>query len=222
MIKDTYPMFVTEWELEEFPATTKTPVSEAPGLVSLPAPHMQGGRPLLDVMKDRHSCREFSSEPLSEQLLSDLMWCAFGVNLSAVEGRTTPSAENWQEITVYLAKSDGLFLFEPSAHALMRISRDDIRHQTGLQAYAAVAPVDLVYVADFSRAGASSEDERRLYSVADTGFIAQNVYLFCAAQGLATVVRGANDRPSLTAVMRLAPHQRIILAQSVGYPAKLH
>ena len=173
----------------------------------------------MDVLKDRQSCREFSSLPLSEQLLSDVLWCAFGINRPAIQGRTAPCAQNWQEIAIYVARNDGLFVFEPVAHALLRLSQTDIRARTGLQAYAAVAPVDLIYVADFARAGNATEEERRLYSVADTGFIAQNVYLFCASQRLATVVRGAIERPLLASAMRLRPHQRIILAQSVGYPA---
>jgi nitroreductase len=219
MVRDNYPIFVTEWELQEPTAIAKAPLPEAPELVRLPEPHMRGGRPLMDVMRDRHSCREFSSRPLPEQMMSDMMWCAFGVNRPATQGRTAPSAQNWQEIAIYVANIDGLFLFEASAHSLMRVSAHDIRAQTGLQSYAAVAPVDLIYVADFARAREATEEERRLYCVADTGFIAQNVYLFCASRGLATVVRGAIDRPSLTAVMRLGAHQRIILAQSVGYPA---
>jgi nitroreductase len=176
----------------------------------------------MDVLKDRHSCREFSSLPLSEQMLSDMIWCAFGINRPPMQGRTAPSAQNWQEIAIYVAKHDGLFVFEPSAHALTRVSKIDIRPLTGLQAYAAIAPVDLIYVADFARAGNATEEERRLYSVADTGFIAQNVYLFCASQGLATVVRGAIDRQLLASAMRLRPNQRIILAQSVGYPTHPH
>ena len=215
MIRDHYPMFVTEWEIDAPRAIDK----ELPTPVRLPEPHRHGGRPLMDVMRDRHSVREFSSLPLSEQMLSDLIWCAFGVNRPANRGRTAPSAQNWQEIAIYVANSDGLFLFEPLGHSLTRLSVHDMRAQTSVQSYAATAPVDLIYVADFSRAQDATEEERRLYCVADTGFIAQNVYLFCASQGLATVVRGAIDRALLAATMHLEPHQRIILAQSVGYPA---
>jgi len=222
MIKDTYPMFVTEWEFEALPTVGAPPAAEESKPIALPAPHTWGGRPLMDVLKDRHSCREFSSLPLSDQLLSDLIWCAFGINRPALQGRTAPSAQNWQEIAIYVARHDGLFVFEPMAHALMRLSKVDIRAQTGLQEYAAIAPVDLVYVADFSRAGNATEEERRLYSVADTGFIAQNVYLFCASQGLGTCVRGAIDRQLLASAMRLRPSQRIILAQSVGHPTNPH
>jgi nitroreductase len=98
--------------------------------------------------------------------------------------------------------------------------RQDIRSETGLQAFAATAPLDIVYVADFARTRGAAEEERRVYSVANTGFIAQNVYLFCASEGLSTTVRGAIDRPALARTMNLTADQSIILAQTVGYPAR--
>jgi nitroreductase len=80
------------------------------------------------------------------------------------------------------------------------------------------APVNLVYVADASKMSRASEDDRRLYSAAATGFISQNVYLFCASEGLATVVRGSVNKAALAKKMGLRPDQQIVLAQTVGYP----
>jgi nitroreductase len=80
--------------------------------------------------------------------------------------------------------------------------------------------VNLVYVADLGRMGKASKEEQDLYSAADTGFISENVYLFCTSEGLATVVRGSVDRETLAKAMRLRPDQKIILAQTVGYPEK--
>lgn len=91
---------------------------------------------------------------------------------------------------------------------------------TGRQEFVKDAPVNLIYVADFSRMGTATKEDRELYSAADTGFISENVYLYCASEGLATVVRGSIDRPALAKVMKLRPDQRIILAQTVGYPKK--
>jgi nitroreductase len=179
---------------------------------------MQGGRPIMDVFKDRASCRQFTSQPLPLQLLSDLLWSAFGVNRPAVHGRTAPSAQNWQEITIYVAKADGLFVYEPTEHALLGVRASDCRREMGLQPYAGGAPLDLIYVADFSRATDASEEERRLYCVANTGFIAENVYLFCASERIGAVVRGAINRPLIAATLGLGRTERVILAQSVGYP----
>lgn len=218
MTRDAQTMFVTEWYLGDSGAAAKE--ARTHERVDLPSPRMQGGRPLMDVLRDRASCRRFLSQPLPLQLLSDLVWAAFGVNRPAIHGRTAPSAQNWQEIAIYLAKEDGLFAYQPTEHALLRLGRSDIRPRTGLRPDSGdLAALDLIYVADFSRATDASEEERRLYCVANTGFIAQNVYLFCASERLGTVVRGAINRPALAAALGLGRTERVILAQTVGYPA---
>jgi nitroreductase len=115
---------------------------------------------------------------------------------------------------------EGLYLYEPKSHGLTLIVAEDLRGATGTQAFAAEAAIDLVFVADQSKMSAGSGDDRLLYAGADTGFISQNVYLYCASEGLATVVRGSIARPGLARRMQLRPDQRIILAQSVGYPSR--
>ena len=189
-------------------------------LVLLPNPQTDGGRPLMQVLKDRSSSRSYSPEKLSAQILSNLLWAAFGINRPDTEKRTAPSASNWQEIDIYVATADGLYLYEETSNSLKLITSDDIRALTGRQDFVKEAPVNLVYVADFSRIGSTPKENREIYSAADTGFISQNVYLYCASQGLATVVRGSIDRQALAKAMKLRPDQKIILAQSVGYPKK--
>jgi nitroreductase len=185
-------------------------------IVKLPAPRMEGGMPLMQALKQRHSSREFAAAILPMQTLSDLLWAASGVNRP--DGRrTAPTARNMREILVYVATADGAYLFDPDAHALKPVLNRDIRKLTGTQDFVGQAPVNLVYVADLGRMDAGEED-KRLYSATDTGFIAQNAYLYCASAGLATVVRGSVDRAALAAELRLSPNQRIILAQTIGYP----
>jgi hypothetical protein len=189
-------------------------------LAVLPPPHMDGGMPLMQALKQRQTSRAFSREPLPAQTLSDLLWAAFGVNRPLTGGRTAPSARNWQEIEVYVASADGLFLYDAQHHALKLVLTDDIRAQTGMQGFVADAPVNLIYVADSSRMEDATDADKIMYSSADAAFIAQNVYLFCASERLATVVRGALDRPALAKAMKLAPDRRVVLAQTVGYPMK--
>src|SRR5690606_4029697 len=143
-MKDTHAMFVTEWALDRLPHSA----SEAAGKgapVELPAPRTSGGHPLLDALQSRQSCRDFRPDPLPEQVLSDLLWCAFGVNRPAIHGRTAPSAQNWQEVDLYVARADGLFLFEPAPHRLINVAARDIRAMTGLQPFAGTVPVHLGY-----------------------------------------------------------------------------
>jgi SagB-type dehydrogenase family enzyme len=187
--------------------------------IQLPAPRKDGGRPLMQVLQDRQSQREFRREPLPLPMLSALLWAAFGINRPDGH-RTAPSASNRQEIDIYVAMPEGLYLYEPKSHGLKLIVAEDLRGATGTQAFAAEAAIDLVFVADQSKMSAGSGDDRVLYAGADTGFISQNVYLYCASEGLATVVRGSVDRPVLGRRMQLRPDQRIVLAQSVGYPSR--
>lgn len=188
--------------------------------IQLLEPQMEGGRPLMQVFKDRRSSRAFSTEKLPVQVLSNMLWAAFGVNHSESEKRTAPSAMNWQEIDVYVANADGLYLYDAKTHTLKPVLAEDIRAATGTQLFVKEAPVNLIFVADFSKMGNAADEQKDFYSATDTGFISQNVYMYCASEGLATVVRGLVDRPALAKVMGLRPDQKIILAQSVGYPKK--
>jgi len=187
--------------------------------VVLPPPQTDGGRPLMQALKERKTSREFASDKLSPQILSNLLWAAFGINRP--EGkRTAPSAMNWQEIDIYVATADGLFTYDAKANRLEPVLAQDVRAATGTQPFVASAPLDLVYVADLAKTGGAGSGDTELYTSADVGFIAQNVYLFCASEGLATVVRGSVDRAALAKVMKLRSDQKIVLAQTVGYPKK--
>jgi nitroreductase len=187
--------------------------------IHLPRPQTDIGRPLMQALRDRSSSRDFSSEKLPRQVVSNLLWAAFGVNRPDSGRRTAPSAMNWQEIDIYVATADGLYIYEAKENRLHPILREDVRAQTGTQPFVKDAPLNLVYVADLARARSDSP-ERDMYVAADAGFIAENVYLYCASEGLATIVRGSIDRPALSKAVHLRPDQRIILAQTVGYPKK--
>ncbi len=186
--------------------------------VPLPAPQRHGGIPLMEALSARHSSREFSPRPLPPQVLSNLLWAAFGINRPGSGGRTAPSAHNWQEITVFLATADGLYRYDPHNNRMEPVLDRDIRALTGTQDFVAGAPLDLIYVADLDAMKGAGDQDRLLYSSADTGFIAQNVYLYCASAGLNVVVRGSIDRRALAKAMGLGQGQRVVLSQTVGFP----
>jgi SagB-type dehydrogenase family enzyme len=186
--------------------------------VILPAPQTDGGRPLMQALKERKSTREFSAEKLPAQVLANLLWAGFGVNRP--DGRrTAPSAMNWQEIDIYVVTADGTYVYEAGKNQLQPVAKEDLRSLAGVQSFVATAPVNLVYVADLTKVSGDAQG-KELYTGADTGFIAQNVYLYCASEGLATVVRGSVDREALGKALKLKGTQKIILAQTVGYPKK--
>jgi nitroreductase len=186
--------------------------------IKLLSPQIDGGKPLMQVLNERQSLREYSEKKLPLQVLSNMLWAAWGFNRSDVGKRTAPSASNMQEIDVYVSMAEGLYLFDAKEHILQPVHAKDIRVLTGTQPFVIDAPVNLVFVADVSKMGDRTDENITFISAADTGFISQNVYLFCASEGLATVVRGLVDRPVLGKAMGLRSDQRIVLSQSVGYP----
>ena len=186
--------------------------------VVLPSPRTDGGMALMEALRTRHSTREFSTRALPPQVLSDLLWAAAGVNRPESGKRTAPSARDWREIDVYVALADGAYRFDPVAHTLQRVAARDIRGLTGTQDFVPQVPVNLVYVANLDRMTGAAAEQQSFYAATDAGFIAQNVYLYCASAGLATVVRGSVDRQAVAAALGLGPRQQVVLAQSVGYP----
>ncbi len=197
-------------------AETVAPLAD----ISLPAPRMEGGKPLLTALKERQSSRAFAAKPLPLQVVSDLLWAAFGINRPDSGMRTAPSARNWQEIDVYVVMPEGAYLYDAKANTLRAVLKGDFRGQTGLQPFVAAAPINLVYVVDPGRMKGVSAEDMALYYGADAAYISQNVYLFCASEGLATVVRGLVDRKALAEALKLPDAHRVVFAQTVGYPAE--
>jgi nitroreductase len=188
-----------------------------PQPVALPAPQTGGGKPLMQALQERASRREFAPDPLPPQVLSNLLWAAWGINRPDHGGRTAPSPMNRQEMDVYVALPDGAYLYDAKNNCLQPVTGGDLRALTGLQPFVGSAPVNLVYV---SRASGGSAEDRATNGGIQAGLISQNVYLFCASEGLATVVRGMVNREPLSKALKLPADQKIILAQTVGYPKK--
>jgi len=187
--------------------------------IKLPSPQLDRGRPLMQALKDRRTMRDFSTEMLSHQDLSNILWAAWGVNRSDLGKRTAPSWANWQEIDIYVATVEGVYLYNAQEHVLNQVLSEDIRRNISKSDFVTTAPLNFIYIADYSRMRASDED-KRFISGTDTGFISQNVYLYCASEGLATVVLGGINRDTLHKVMKLRDNQKVVLAQTIGYPEK--
>jgi len=192
--------------------------------IMLPSPDKTGGKPLMQVLNERQSVRTFTNDNLTMNQLSNLLWAGWGINRPADKKRTAPSSRNVQEIDVFVAIPSGLYLYDAESNKLKQIHNRDIRQFCGIQDFVATAPVDLVYVADMGKLGKKEGDEIKdsdlLSSWANTAFIAQNVYLYCASADLGCVIRAMIDRDKLFQEMGLRSNQRIILSQTVGVPVK--
>jgi SagB-type dehydrogenase family enzyme len=192
--------------------------AQEPKSISLSPPQTTIGKPLMQALQLRQSSREFADALVAPQDLSNLLWAADGINRKESGKRTAPSAMNWQEVDVYVVLREGTYLYNPKTNELELVAAGDLRGLAGVQGFVKEAPLNLVYVADFARAGKGNDEDKKIYTAADVGFIAQNVYLYCASQGLAAVVRASLDRPALATALKLRADQKIILAQTVGHP----
>lgn len=189
----------------------------ADAFVSLPAPKKDGGMPLMDALSRRRSTREFAATEIPSDMLSDLLWAAFGVS-SSDGHRTAPTALNAQEIDVYLALPEGAYRYDAMRHGLQLIAGSDIRRVTGYQDFVDEAPLDLVFVADYRRMTMVPVSQRESYASVAAGAIAQNVYLYAASVGLATVLRGWIDREAIATALGLSHDEHVLLSQTIGFP----
>jgi len=206
--------------------SSDTPTELQP--IALPRPETEGGKSVLAALWERRTNRNISDRPLPSQMLSNLLWAAFGVNREQASfgkpGRTAPSASNSQEIDLYVALPEGVYLYEPVPHRLAPVAAGDFRARSGRRA-AATAPVNIFYVVDLSRydMGPGQPDRRigdpevqKSYYYVATGLIAQNIYLFAASQGLAAWFHNC-DKDNTAGEFKLRPEQRVLFAQTVGY-----
>lgn len=198
--------------------STPIPHEKVIKTILLPPPDRQGGIPLMQALSNRKSTRTFSAKPLEPQVLSNLLWAAFGINRTD-KGRTAPSDMNMQEIRIFLAMQDGLFVYDARANTLSQISTEDIRKHTGYQLFAGQAPLDLIYAADLNAMKIiKTEQEKETAAQVDTAFISQNVYLYCSSAGLNTVLLGWFDKKNLHKIMGLSDNFILTYTQPVGYP----
>lgn len=186
-------------------------------VIALPAPDTNGGLPLMQALERRRSTREFASDELPLTLLSSLLWAAYGRNRPG-GGRTAPSALDAQEIDVVVALPSGAYRYDEAANRLWLLAASDLRRVTGYQDFVDQAPLDLVYVADHRRMNFVPVEYREHYAWFAAGAIAQNVYLFSASNGLATVVRAWIDRAAIADALGLTHDQQVLISQTVGYP----
>lgn len=177
--------------------------------IKLTEPTKTGGKPLMEVLNSRKSDRTFIKKDLPIYMLSDLLWAAYGFNRE--DKRTVPSSQNRQEINVYAMFKDGIYLYDAENNLLIKKFKGDFRKALGNQEYVIDAALNLIYVANMDKAS------NREAAYTDTGFIAQNVYLYAASAGLGTVARGAFKRPDLHDALGLSDNEEITLTQSVGY-----
>jgi SagB-type dehydrogenase family enzyme len=185
--------------------------------IKLLPPQTEKGKILMKALEERRSTREYSDRAMSLQDISNVLWAANGINRVKDMKHTAPTAMNWQEIDIYVVLGKGIYRYEPHDSTLHPVAKGDLREQAGTQEYVKTAPLNLIYVADYSKMKNAEEAKRESYASADASFIAENVYLVCAAFDMGCVVRASVDREKLSITMKLRPEQKIVLGQTVGF-----
>jgi len=206
---------------DRFYKTTGTVLNRnARDIIMLEPPGLDGGLPLMQALRNRKSVHSFSPTGVSDRQVSELLWAANGINrkisVKGKEGmRTAPSARNHQEIEIYVFLASGIYLYDVVMHRLVLVRADDHRKDCGMQAFFAEVPVALCLVADFSKMGKYDDKKRAFYSGIDAGYVSQNIYLYCASEGLATSACGLIDRKKLYRLLKL-DDAKAILSHPVG------
>jgi nitroreductase len=199
------------------PAFAQTATQQQP--IALPPPRADFGKSLAQALKLRRSIRAFDPRPLPPQVLSELLWSAYGVNRPETADRTAPSWRHARETEIFAAMPSGVWRYDPIKHLLIPHLADDVRGQTGVQDFVATAPLNLVFVSDADHMSGVSREEQHRFGAADIGFIGQNVYLYCASEGLACVFRASLDADKLAQTLGLGEANFVMFSQTVGYPA---
>ena len=187
--------------------------------IKLPAPQRTGGMPLMEALNNRKTQRNFSERELTQQQLSNLLWAASGVNRE--DGRmTAPTASNNQQVVIFVGLKDGVYEYLPQTHELRLQVAGDHRAVFGRQAFAATAPLVLGYVSNWDKMARYGDNtaSKEKFSNTDTGNVSQNVYLFCASEGMATVAIGNYDAELFARTLNLGSNLRPVLNQIVGFP----
>jgi nitroreductase len=201
---------------------TAQPIAETDGVIKLNPPDLNGGISLMQALKKRKTNRDISDKKVTLQQLSDLLWAADGINRP--EGkRTSPAAMGIYCVDIYVVLPEGVYLYDSAKHELKPAAKGDFRKLAGMQDFVFIAPVNLVYIFTLRNPKNSlapspvPEEKRKIWGDVEVGCMVQNVYLYCASQGLASVVRGMVDQKKFSEIAKVKPEQ-IIVAQTIGYP----
>lgn len=181
-------------------------------VINLPVPVKTGGKPLMETLSERKSYHGgFIDKDLDNQTLSNLLWAAYGFNRA--DKRTVPSASNSQEFDIYVLLRDGAYIYEAKTNTLKLIKSGSLKEHLAMaqQPYVRDVPLHLVYVANLEKSKAGRDGV-----LLDTGYISQNVYLYCASTGLGSVARASFSRKNLPVALKLTDKQEITLVQAVG------
>ncbi len=193
-------------------------LSTSIGLAKLPVPKLKGGMPLMQALAARRSTRAYSDQNIEDDMLSSLLWAAFGINRPESGGHTAPSWHGSMETDIYVADAKGVAKYSPAEQSLKSVIEKDSRAKVSPEPFVGTAPTILVYVADLARMAKAPEADQIQAAHVDSAVVAENVYLFCASEGLGTCLIGGVDKKGVATLLHLPESQIVTFAQPVGFP----
>jgi SagB-type dehydrogenase family enzyme len=188
-------------------------------LITLPEPNQDGSMSLERTIAVRRSRRDFLSQSLTLEQISQLTWAAQGQEASG-RFRTAPSAGATYPLELFIISGDGLFHYLPDKHLLEKLTGRDLRSDLASaawgQEFVEAAPLTLVFAAEFSRTTNHYGKRGIRYVYTEAGHAAQNVHLQAEALGLGSVAVGAFDDASVSKVLSLPKNLEPIYMVTVG------
>lgn len=176
--------------------------------IQLPEPNRTGGMPLMEAINNRQSTREFADLELTHQQLSDMLWTVCGYNRP--EKRTVATALNRQEMSAYVVTAKAIYKYEPKENKLIYVNSGDHRDVFAMQEFAKKAPVNVALVADLSK------QDKEIFAGMTVGAMSNNLYLWCASEGLKTVTRASFDQEGMKKALKLGEKEKVLLVQTIG------
>lgn len=180
--------------------------------------HVNTGMYFLETIEEEKTVySSYSRTPLPMQLLSDLLWAAYGCAYNKAKDADADAVE-FQKIDIYVSMEQGCYIYDPVEHQLLPVIDEDIRWMTGQGDYVKNSPVNLIYVNQPEGIVSRDVVATLMLPGVRSGMIAQKVSLFCASFHLYTSVRININRDKLAEILNIDDINRIILCQSVGLP----
>lgn len=178
---------------------------------------------VVEALATRHSVREYSTQKLTNQELSNLCWAACGVSRND-NFRTAPTAMNRKEIRLFVFTDAAVYEYLPVENMLKFVCQGDNRNLVAgtknfSQDFVLSAPVSLVMVIDYNIFGKQDEHAQLVTNV-DAGIVCENINLYCQSVGLCTVPRAIMDTEGIKKLLSLTDKQLPVMNNPVGYPKK--
>lgn len=186
--------------------------------IILPKPEFGKSKSLMECLKLRKTTRNFNNKKIDNQVISNILWAANGLNRPEENKFTSPTAMNMQELDIYLAKEDGLYFYNPIEHSIKKIHENDIRKETGTQVFVGTADFELIIIADTKKMSKVQDPAKyNFYASRDAGYVSQNIYLICASEEIGTVARGSFDNDKIIKLMNLDNSKFVTLVHTIGF-----